>query len=1022
MLRFSIGTKLIITFLALAIIPMSAIAYYNLTQSRDEVVQLAKENLIELSRSTTYPIEQLIAENQHTSATLAGDQLVAKFLAASEKERQALTSKVYKTLRNYADTHPEHDSPGLLDVNGIVVASLDDILVGKDRSFRDYFKASIQGRPYISDILVGRTTKRPGVFLTNPVISEEGEIVGVNLIWLKADAIWNIIDNVSVGKEGIAYLVDQDGVIIAHPDRDLLYHSLGELTPEAVSTISSTIRFGTVKDTKTPVIPKTLGMDQLSDQLTKARGSGSYRYFSPLDNRYHVAGYTPLKTKPWTVVVDLPEARFLAPLERMRTVAWISVGLVAVITFIISILLVRGIVRPIRRLTDVAAAVEHNQPFEPSDIEDLTMGHDEVAHLGRVFGGMVLSLQNELKERKRAEEALRDSEEKYRSMMESMKAAVFICSPDFRVEYMNPAMIKRMGRDATGEVCHKAIHDLDERCPECVHDKIQQGESAETAIFSPKDNRYYSVSHSPIFHQDGSISKMTIYRDITGKKRAEEERIRLATAIEQASESIIISDRPGTIQYVNPAFEQLSGFNREEIIGQNFRILKSNKHDEAFYREMYDIISHGHTWAGRIINTMKDGTLSEFETRISPVKDSSGEIISFVSVNRDVTQEKALEAQLQHAQRMDAIGTLAGGIAHDFNNILSSVIGFTELALDDAEKGTLQYENLQEVLVAGSRAKDLVHQILTFSRQSDQEQKPVNVQLIAKEALKLLRASIPSTIEIKQNIQSEALVMGDSTQIHQVFMNLCTNAAHAMEDKGGVLTVDLVDIKLDSEFISDYPDLKPGTYINLTVTDTGHGMVPDVLDKIFDPFFTTKDKGKGTGMGLSVVHGIVHSHGGSIYVYSEPGKGSTFRIFLPVFKRRLESEERIEGPIPTGTERILFVDDEPGIVNIGKQTLKSLGYNVVTRTSSIEALEFFKTQPDRVDIVITDLTMPNMTGEELAQELMQIRPDIPIILCTGFSVRMDEKKAMNMGIRAFVSKPILKREIAETIRKVIDSS
>ncbi|MCJ7539343.1 MAG: PAS domain S-box protein, partial [Desulfobacterales bacterium] len=543
--------------------------------------------------------------------------------------------------------------------------------------------------------------------------------------------------------------------------------------------------------------------------------------------------------------------------------------------------------------------------------------------------------------------------EKYRSMMESMKAAVYICSPDFRIEYMNPAMIKRMGRDATGEVCHKAIHDLDERCPGCVHDKIQQGESAETKTLSPKDSRYYDVSHSPIFHQDGSISKMTIYRDMTESKKAEEERIRLATAIEQASESIIISDRPGTIHYVNPAFEQLSGFNREEIIGQNFRILKSDKHDEAFYREMYDIISRGHTWAGRIINTMKDGTLREFETRISPVKDSSGEIINFVSVNRDVTQEKSLEAQLQHAQRMDAIGTLAGGVAHDFNNILSSVIGFTELALDDAEKGTLQYENLQEVLTAGSRAKDLVHQILTFSRQSDQEQKPVNVQLIAKEALKMLRASIPSTIEIKQNIQSQALVMGDSTQIHQVLMNLCTNAAHAMNDKGGVLTVDLVDIELDLEFISDYPELKPGAYINLTVTDTGYGMAPDVLDRIFDPFFTTKKKDKGTGMGLSVVHGIVHSHGGGIYAFSEPGKGSTFRVFLPVLKRRLESEERIERPIPTGTERILFVDDELSIVNIGKQTLEPLGYDVVTRTSSIEALEFFKTQPDRIHIVIT---------------------------------------------------------------------
>jgi CheY-like chemotaxis protein len=253
-------------------------------------------------------------------------------------------------------------------------------------------------------------------------------------------------------------------------------------------------------------------------------------------------------------------------------------------------------------------------------------------------------------------------------------------------------------------------------------------------------------------------------------------------------------------------------------------------------------------------------------------------------------------------------------------------------------------------------------------------------------------------------------------------MNLCTNAAHAMEDDGGVLTVNLSDVELDSEFVSNHPNLKPGPYINLIVNDTGHGISPDVMEKLFDPFFTTKEKGEGTGMGLSVVHGIVRSHGGDIYVYSDPGKGSTFRVYLPAIERRLKPEERVERPIPTGTERILFIDDEPAIVNMGKRILKSLGYDVTTRTSSIEALELFKAQKGRFDLVITDMTMPQMTGDDLSKELMSIRPDIPVILCTGFSARIDEKNAMNMGIRAFVSKPILKREIAEAIRKVIDSS
>lgn len=291
---------------------------------------------------------------------------------------------------------------------------------------------------------------------------------------------------------------------------------------------------------------------------------------------------------------------------------------------------------------------------------------------------------------------------------------------------------------------------------------------------------------------------------------------------------------------------------------------------------------------------------------------------------------------------------------------------------------------------------------------------------IVNEALKLLRASIPTTIDIQENVQSNSLIIGDSTQIHQILMNLCTNAAHSMEDEAGVLTVNLSDVTLDSESVSNLPDLKPGPYINLTVADTGHGISPDVMEKIFDPFFTTKEKGQGTGMGLSVVHGIVRSHGGNIYVYSESGKGSTFNVYLPAIGRRLKPKEMVERPISIGTERILFIDDEPAIMKLGKKILESLGYDVVVRNSSIEALELFKEKKDHFDLVITDMTMPHMTGEKLAEKLLQIRPDMPVILCTGFSSMINEQKALDMGIRAFISKPILKREIAEVIRQVLD--
>jgi PAS domain S-box-containing protein len=420
-----------------------------------------------------------------------------------------------------------------------------------------------------------------------------------------------------------------------------------------------------------------------------------------------------------------------------------------------------------------------------------------------------------------------------------------------------------------------------------------------------------------------------------------------------------------------------------------------------------------------------DGTPFDAQVSLNLVELSSG--IHIQAIVREVTEQKQaekerekLEAQLQQTQKMEAIGTLAGGIAHDFNNILSSVIGYSELAIDDVKRESLLHSHLQEVLNAGLRAKDLVKQILTFSRQTEYELKPVQVKLIAKEALKLLRPSLPTTIEIQQNLQSDSLIIADPTQIHQILMNLCTNASHAMVEKGGILKVDLANVELDSDFTVGHHGTEPGPYLKLTVSDTGHGMLPDVLERIFEPFYTTKEKGEGTGMGLSVAHGIIQKFGGTVTVYSEPGKGSVFNVFLPSIEKQVGIETKVESPIPTGTECILFIDDEEPLTDMGKKLLESIGYDVVAKTSSIEALELFKSDPERFDVVITDLTMPKLTGDKLAEQLLKIKPDIPIILSTGFSSMIDEVKAKAMGIRAFIYKPILKRDIAEAIQKVLN--
>jgi len=651
-------------------------------------------------------------------------------------------------------------------------------------------------------------------------------------------------------------------------------------------------------------------------------------------------------------------------------------------------------------------------------------------------------LQNEILERNYAEKSLCESEMRYRLLADNVRDVIWARDMNLRLTYISPSIMEQQGYTAEEAMARTPEETWP---PDSI--KLIGKVLAEELEIEKKEKKDPSRSRTievEVKCKDGSTkwteAKMSFLRDQNGQpagiigvtrdiseRKQSEEALRESeekyrTVLEANPDPVVVYDMEGNVSYFNPAFTRVFGWTLPERLGNKMDIFVPA---EA-WREtkmMIEKVLAGERFSNiETLRYNKKGNTIPVSVSGAIYKDKNGNPIGSIINLRDISHQKKLEAQLKQAQKMEAIGTLAGGIAHDFNNILSSVIGYTELALDNEKRGSFQYKNLQEVLSAGNRAKDLVKQILTFSRQVDQQQKPIQVKPIVKEALRMLRASIPSNVEIEQNVKSDALVMGDPTQIHQILMNLCTNAAHAMGDNAGLLTVTLLDAELDSGVISNHPNLKPGAYIKITVSDTGYGISPDVMEKIFDPFFTTKEKGKGTGLGLSVVHGIVRSHGGDIYVYSEPGKGSTFEVCLPVIESRFKPEERAERPIPTGTERILFIDDEPVIINLSKQILESLGYDVVARNSSIEALELFKENKDRFDLVITDMTMPHMTGEKLAEKLMQIRPDIPVALCTGFSFMIDEQKALDMGIRAFISKPILKREIAEAIRKVLDEN
>nr|MBF0223305.1 response regulator [Desulfobulbaceae bacterium] len=383
-------------------------------------------------------------------------------------------------------------------------------------------------------------------------------------------------------------------------------------------------------------------------------------------------------------------------------------------------------------------------------------------------------------------------------------------------------------------------------------------------------------------------------------------------------------------------------------------------------------------------------------------------------------QKADLEVKLRQAYKMEAIGTLAGGIAHDFNNLLGAILGYSEMARDDAPQGSSIARDLDKVLIASHRAKELVKQILTFSRQSQVDLIPIAIQPIIKESLKMLRSSIPTTIEIRDDIDSECgNVLADPTQIHQILMNLCTNAYHAMEEKGGTLSIALKSASIESVAELKTSHGNSGEYIELVVADTGSGIGPDVINKIFDPYFTTKEVGRGTGMGLAIIHGIVNEYGGDIKVESILGKGTTFHVFFPVSDGDVKEAEEMSETIPQGEGHILFVDDEDILAEMGKEMLERLGYDVTVKMSSLEALEVFQNSPDSFDVIITDQTMPGMTGSDLARRILQIRPHMPIILCTGYSTLIDEKSAKFIGIREFANKPLSKITIAQLLRKVL---
>ena len=511
-------------------------------------------------------------------------------------------------------------------------------------------------------------------------------------------------------------------------------------------------------------------------------------------------------------------------------------------------------------------------------------------------------------------------------------------------------------------------------------------------------------------------------------KALEESKEKYQDLVENINDVIYSVNTDGTVTYISPVVESMLGYKPSEIVGEKFSKF-IYKDDLQLAMSRFDEVLAGKFGATEYRLLSKTGeyrwvrSSSRTIYKEEKICGLSGAFIDISERKRFETERANLETQLMQAQKMESIGTLAGGIAHEFNNILSIIIGHNELVMAALPTWSHERNNLEEIRIAGIRARDVVRQLLMFSRQDGAEKKPLDIGSVVKEAMKLIRSSIPANIDINLIIPDDvAIIFGNATQLNQMLINLCGNAADAMLNTGGMITIELSNETIYEKHAGIHPSLKPGRYIKLLVSDTGCGMDKKTLDRIFEPYFTTKDIGKGTGIGLAVIYGIIERHEGSISVESKPNEGTVFTILLPAYEGLIEQKSEAPLDLPTGNERILLVDDDHSLLKLGKLRLKSLGYSVQDSTDPLEALETFEADPDAFDLVITDMAMPRMTGDQLASEILIIRPKMPIILCTGYSEKISEEKAYKIGICAFVMKPLDQTEFATSVRKVLDKA
>ena len=916
-----------------------------------------------------------------------------------------------------------------------------DPSAGMDFSDRPYFKELKEtGKPVSSGVFMGRRSLAMPIVIVAVPILREGKFEGFALGAIDLEQIRKIIATYGEQREIRISLLDAGNRVITSTDpghkslEPFYYRQKGAEQP-----FSSSIVHRMPANVDQPVISR---WEQSSFTLEQP-----------------VSGEC-----SWKIVLEAPVLPYQRTMYKAHLQGFlIMAGLVA-LALLIAGVLSRWLIDPVEKLArateDIPVRLARQLPveFPKSSVAELHTLSDNFrtmfellqqnfralqersAELGRANE----ALKREISRHAQVQDALRRSEEKYRALVENANSIIIRMDArgnitffnEYAQKYFGYAEAEILGRNVVGTIAparDAAGDDLDWITRDVFVTPGAYDHQETENMLRNGDRVWISWSNTFVYDDAGEVSGIQcVGYDVTDRRNAEkalrETKEMLQSLIQASPVGIDVLDQEGKVVLWNPAAEKIYGWSEEEILGRyNPRI---SPEDDAEFLKLLQGVFEGKAPEPREQRRLrKDGSLVDISLSMAPLRDASGKVIAAMGIFSDITERKRaeeergrLQEQLRHAQKMEAVGTLAGGIAHDFNNILGAIVGYTEIALHDTPQWTPVHHDLEQVLKAGMRARDLIKQILTFSRdRGDRRAIPVELGAIVKEAIKFLRASIPSTIDIRQRMSPQpCMSLADPTQIHQVLLNLCANAAHAMEENGGVLGIELETVDVDAETALQYRELNSGTYVRLSVGDTGHGMDAATLEHIFEPYFTTKEVGKGSGLGLAVVHGIVKSHNGAISVSSSPGGGSTFEVLLPGTKGEPQREgSPEESPLPGGNESILFVDDEEMLTDMGSKMLERLGYRVSAVQSGMDALEIIRRNPGEFDLVITDFTMPHMTGEELARAILEIRPGMPVILATGFNQRISLEQALQVGARDLLMKPVTLRHLAEAVRRAL---